>query len=306
VQPQATLEAPARGSLLSVLAASLELAKPRLSSLVILTVALGYVLGGSFSPAGGVIDWAQLFLTCLGATLGAFGANALNQWVECPWDQRMERTQGRPLPSGRLSSRQGLLVAGSYLAASQVILGVWVGVAPALIVLGTAVLYVALYTPLKQRSASCTLIGAVCGATPPVIGWVAATGRLDPAACVLFGILFLWQIPHFLAIDWIHRHDYARGGFRMLSSYDPSGGLTGRLTIQYCVALLAVSLLAIPAGLGGWLYALGALLLGLAFLGTGIVLHLRHTQQAARRVFLVSLAYLPALLLLLVLDPTRL
>lgn len=276
-----------------------ELSKWRLSSLVLLTTAVGFVLGER-----GPLRLDLLLWTLVGTALCAFGASALNQWAECPWDQRMDRTRTRPLPSGRVGRGEALVVSGLLLAGGGVALTLFANALAAALALIVAALYVVLYTPLKQRSSLCTQVGAVCGAIPPMIGWAAARGALDPGAWVLFAILFVWQIPHFLAIDWVHREDYARGGFRMISSVDPSGAMTGRLAVLYCLALVPLTLMAVVVGLGGYLYLAGALALGLAFLGLGAALHLTRTREAARRLFVASLVYLPLLLGLLVLDPT--
>lgn len=281
----------------ATLGALVELTKPRLASLVVLTALAGSALA---EPVG----LETLLVAGLGTALSGGGANALNQCLERGSDAHMARTAGRPLPSGRLplwlaagwsllliAGGAGLLAARSLLAAALAVL--------------VALLYAFVYTPLKRRTPSCTLVGAVCGALPPMIGWAAAVDRLDPVAWILFGILFAWQIPHFLAIDWYHREDYARGGHRMLSHVDPTGALTGRQAILWTQALIPVTLLAVPLGLGGWLYAGGALLLGLVFLHLAVRLGRERSREAARRLFLASLVYLPALLGLLALDPTR-
>lgn len=276
-----------------------ELSKWRLSSLVLLTTAVGFYLGERGPVRLDLFVW-----TLLGTALCAFGACALNQWAECPWDERMERTRTRPLPSGRVGRGEALLVATGLVAVGGGLLAALVNVLAAGLAVFVAVLYFFLYTPLKQRSSLCTQVGAVCGAIPPMIGWAGARDALDPGAWVLFSILFVWQIPHFLAIDWFHRADYERGGFRMISSVDPSGSLTGRLSVLYCMALVPLSLMAVVVGLGGYVYLVGALALGLAFLALGAALHLSRTRDAARRLFVASLVYLPLLLGLLVLDPT--
>jgi protoheme IX farnesyltransferase len=301
--------APARVALAAPAAAALtlverarawgELSKVRLSGLVVVTTAVGFLLGER-----GPLRAALLVATVVGTALCAFAASALNQWIECPLDRRMERTRERPLPAGRVGPREAVLGAAAMLVVGGGLLGAFAGWLPAALALLVAALYVLLYTPLKRRSSLCTQVGAVCGAIPPMIGWAAARGALDPAAWVLFGILFLWQIPHFLAIDWVHREDYARGGFQMISSVDPTGGLTGRLSVLYCVALVPISLMAVVAGIGGYIYLAGALGLGLTLLALGGALHLTRTREAARRLFLASLVYLPLLLGLLVIDPT--
>jgi protoheme IX farnesyltransferase len=300
---QALLHASSRKApaLVSTIQAVADLAKVRLSSLVLVTTAAGFVLGnGAANPR-----WGQLAWTLLGTALCAFGANAFNQWVEWPWDAQMARTQDRPIPSGRLSPRAAFFWAAMFVLAGGLVLGAMVNLLAAVLALSVAVLYVGTYTPLKRRSSLCTLVGAVCGAIPPLVGWAGAAGGLAPAAWVLFGLLFAWQIPHFLAIDWYYREDYGRGGFRMLSRDDPSGALSGRQSIYYCLLLIPISLMAIPLGIGGWLYAVGAVVLGLAYLAPAWAFNRQRTKAAARRLFVVSLAYLPVLLLLLTFDPTR-
>lgn len=280
-----------------VAAALLELTKPRLSGLVVVTAMAGTALAGSTDPL--------LYLwVALGTFLCSGAASAMNQLLEAGTDARMSRTATRPIPSGRLPGWVAaswailLLAAGGSLLCE---LGSPLASGLAMLV---AVLYVLVYTPLKQRTPSCTLVGAVCGAIPPLIGWSAVTGDLTPPASVLFGILFVWQIPHFLAIDWFHREDYARGGHRMLSHLDPTGGLTARQSVLWAQALVPVSLLAVPLGLAGWLYAVGALALGVWFLRRALRMARERSREAARSLFLTSLVYLPALLLLLVGDPT--
>lgn len=276
-----------------------ELSKFRLSLLVVVTTAVGFLLART-----GPFDLGLFLATTLGTALCSFGACALNQWAECPWDQRMDRTRTRPIPSGRVGRGEALAVSVVCLVAGAGALLAFVNALAAGLAVGVAVLYVVLYTPLKQRSTLCTQVGAVCGAIPPMIGWVGARGALEPGAWVLFAILFVWQIPHFLAIDWFYRADYERGGFRMISSLDPTGVLTGRLTVLYSLALVPLSLMATIVGLGGYLYVAGALALGVGFLALGVRLHWTKSNEAARRVFVGSLLYLPLLLGLLVLDPT--
>lgn len=296
----ALVSAPRARSLTHGLQAVADLAKVRLSSLVLVTTGAGFVLGNAgANPRLGQMTW-----TLLGTALCAFGANAYNQWVEHPWDGQMARTRGRPIPSGRLSSGAAFAWATGFVALGGLLLAGMVNLLAAVLALSVAMLYVGTYTPLKRKSSLCTLVGAVCGAIPPMIGWVGAAGDLAPGAWVLFGILFAWQIPHFLAIDWTYRHDYAAGGFAMLSREDPSGALNARQSLYYALILIPISLLAVPLGVGGWLYAVGALILGLAYAAPAWGFYRTRSLPAARRLFWVSLAYLPLLLLLLTLDPT--
>lgn len=277
--------------------AYLEFVKARLCALVLVTTLAGYLLA-SQGPVGG----AKLLWTMIGTALAAFGANALNQWAEVRRDERMERTRRRPLPAGRLDPRQALLVAVGLSVGGPIVLGWGVNLLSAGLALLTSVLYVGVYTPLKTRTPLNTLVGAVVGAIPPMIGWVGAAGRLDTGAWILGAILFLWQIPHFLALAWMYREDYERGGFRMLPTVDPAGQLTGYVMVLYTLLLLPIGLLATLEGIAGWWYAGGSVLLGAWF--TALVLHLYATRSraAARRVFLASAMYLPLLLGLMVID----
>ena len=283
----------------------LELTKARLSLLVLLTTAVGYVLGagaGFGSGFGGGIDWSVLLWTMVGTALAAGAANALNQVVEFRRDALMHRTRNRPLPSGALGLVHGLAVALVMGYAGVFILAALVNLAAAGLALLTIVVYVGVYTPLKCRSTVNTLVGAMCGAIPPVIGWVAASGSLGPGAWALAALLFVWQIPHFLALAWIYREDYARGGFAMLPVFDRGGQLTCQMVVLGSLMLLPVGLIATLAGPSGWIYVGGSMILGLWLVGLGIRLYARRTDGNARSVFRASVVYLPVLLCLLVLD----
>jgi protoheme IX farnesyltransferase len=299
-----SLETEVRLGLRGRLAAYGELTKVRLSSLVLVTTAVGALLasGGLFGE--GTLSLARFGLILLGTALAAFGANAWNQWLEAGLDARMTRTRGRPIPSGRLSRTEAAALAAALTIVGPALLLAVGGPLAALLALGVIASYALVYTPLKQRSAACTQIGAVCGAIPPAIGWVAVTGSMDPGAWALFGILFVWQIPHFLAIDWVYKDDYARGGFRMLSGVDPTGALSGQLALVYAMALVPVTLLTTVVGLGGWIYVVAAFGLSLAFLAVAAAFAWTRSQVWARRLFLASLAWLPLVLGLLVADPT--
>jgi protoheme IX farnesyltransferase len=274
----------------------LELTKPRLSSFVLLVVALAAWLG-----SGGTVTGSTLFLAVLGTGLVAGGANAFNMVIEREFDARMARTAGRPLPSGRLEPVEAAAFAGLITVVG---LGLLLGTTPlaALLAALSSASYVLVYTPLKRRTTLNTHVGAVPGALPALVGWAAATGSLDPAAWTLFGIVYLWQIPHFLAIAWLYRDDYARGGFRMLPSADPEGVATGRQAVGGAAALLAASLLPSLGGLtGGWYFA-GALALGAWFIRRAVRFALSRTGATARQLLRASLVYLPLLLALMFLD----
>lgn len=274
------------------------LTKPRIAVLVLFTVGTGALLAGGLAVS---------FLTVLNAVLGtalvAGGASALNQFLERHTDARMPRTENRPLPAGRLQPAE-VLVFGLLLGVAGVLYLALTLSRPwaALLASVTFALYVAVYTPLKPRTALNTLVGAVPGALPPVIGWSAVKGDIGPEAMLLFMIVFLWQIPHFLAIAWIYRAEYARAGLQMLPVVDPAGDLTGQRMVSYSLVLIPVSLGPALLGHAGWLYLLGALLLGVGFLLSAVGFWLRRTNSQARRVLRASLVYLPALLLLLLLD----
>ena len=276
----------------------LDLARLRVSVLVLFTVA-----AGAFLAAGASLDAAQLVHVLLGTGLVAAGASALNQLLERQTDALMTRTENRPLPAGRLSATE-VLIVGTVLAACGLIYlavalrqPVCVGVAAF-----TFLSYVFVYTPLKRKTPLNTLIGAVPGAMPPVIGWTAVRGTIDREALALFLIVFLWQVPHFLAIAWIYREQYARAGLCMLPVLDPDGTQTGRQMVRYCLVLIPVSLLPAALGDAGWLYGMAAVLLGLGFLQTCLAFGRAASVAQARRVLRASLLYLPVLFLLLLLD----
>jgi protoheme IX farnesyltransferase len=275
----------------------LELTKPRVAVLVLFTVGIGYILG-----AGVSFHLFRLFHVLAGTALVAAGASALNQLLERHSDALMQRTGNRPLPAGRLLPME-VLFFGILLGAVGVgYLLLALPPAAALVAAVTFFCYVLVYTPLKRVTTLNTLIGAVPGALPPVIGWSAARGTLGWEAAALFLILFLWQVPHFLAIAWIYREDYARAGLRMLPVVDRHGRLTGRSMVAYCLALIPASLLPVLFGGAGLLYLTGALVLGLSFLAATVGFSRIHSLQQARWVMRASLVYLPVLLALLLLD----
>lgn len=282
---------------LAVAAPYVELCKARLSALVVMTTGAGFVLA-----LPDEIGWLRLLWTVLGTYLAACGANALNQWLETEPDERMQRTRNRPLPARRIARPAALLFGVGIGLAGVGLLALLVDRWAAGLALGTLLLYVLGYTPLKRHSPLNTLVGAVVGALPPLIGWVAASGGLAVGAWVLAGILFVWQIPHFLALAWMYRDDYARGGFRMLPIVDPRGHLTGLVVVMYTLVLLPLTLMLTMIGVTGWAYAVGAVLLGTGFLAAGVRLEHERTVAAARRLFLASVIYLPILLGLMVLD----
>jgi len=281
----------------SLISDYLELAKARLGALVVLTAFVGYVLGarGEVSPWG-------LTAAVMGTALSAFGANILNQWQEADRDSLMLRTHERPLPAGRISRRVALVWGVVTALIGLAILAAGTNRLTTLLSLFVILVYVLIYTPLKVRTPLNTVVGAVCGAVPPMMGWAAATGRLDAGAWILGGILFAWQIPHFLALAWLYREDYARGGFRMLPAVDLEGRLTGRLAFLYAAALLPITAALSAFGVTGGAFLVTSQAIGLAFVGLGWVFLRARNQPTARRLFLASILYLSVLMGLMVVD----
>ena len=274
-----------------------ELIKPRITTMVVLTTVVGFIVG-----ARGRFTGSVLAATLLGTGLVAAGSAALNMLLERRTDALMLRTRNRPLPAGRLRPADAL-AWGLLLTAAGLLLLAWrAGTLAAAVALVTWATYLFLYTPLKTRTSLATIVGAFPGALPPVIGWAAATGRLEPGAFVLFAILFLWQIPHFLAIAWIYREDYARGGLPMLPVLDPEGRMTGRQAVANTLALTLISLTPAVAGIVGRVYLVGAALLGLGFTAMAVNAAVVRSTRAARWLFLASLVYLTALCALLLAD----
>jgi protoheme IX farnesyltransferase len=266
--------------------------------LVLVTVAVGFLLGARASAHP-----ALLAATLLGTALVAGGAGALNQLLERTRDAQMRRTASRALPSGRLAPSQAAVFGAALASLGTAILVIGSNPLAAAIALVTLLLYVLVYTPLKARTTLNTAIGAIPGALPPMIGWAAATGRLGAEAWSLFLIVFLWQFPHFLAIAWIHRHDYERAGFRMITSKDSKGVLTASHAVTYALVLVPVGLLPATVGLAGPIYFAGALVLGLFYLAAALRFRLQVGDLSARRLLRASFLYLPAILLLLLLNP---
>ncbi len=276
-----------------------ELSKPRILGLVLLVTAVGYHMA---TGAGSPSDAWVLLHTLVGTACVAAGANALNQFLEAEYDARMTRTQERPIPSGRLTAGEALAFGGVLGGVGVVYLALYANLLAGLIAAVTLVTYVLVYTPLKRRTPLCVYVGAVPGALPPLIGWAAASGSLTPTAWVLFAILFFWQLPHFAAIAWQYREDYARAGYKMMSVVDGDGWRTNVHVVTHSVGLLAASLLPVWTGLGGSLYAAAAMLLGSAFFACGVVFLARRTAETARLHVLASVTYLPLLFGFLMID----
>lgn len=275
----------------------LELTKPRLSLLSVITALVGYLAALPERHLGVLVGLLA------GTSLAAAGAAALNMWQERELDARMARTRERPLPAGRLQPGEVLAFGLALCLLGDLLL--WFAVHPlsALLALATQVTYLLAYTPLKTRSPWCTHLGALPGALPPLIGWAAAEGSLGTLGWVLFGILFAWQIPHFMAIAWMHRKDYAEAGMPMLTVTEPTGRAAAWHSLLFTLALVVVSLVPVILGQSGWVYGAAALLLGGWFLWKAILFCRADAREAtAKPLFLASIAYLPALLAVLVID----
>ena len=275
------------------------LTKPRITWLILMSTGVGYFFGAKSG-------WhlVALLHTIIGTGLIASGTAALNQWYEREADSKMKRTQGRPLPGGRIEPRNALIFAVLISVAGFVELFAGVNALSAWLGLFTLASYLFIYTPLKQRSPHSTTIGAIPGAMPPLIGYAAASGTLTWEAWILFAILFLWQFPHFYAIAWMYREDYERAGIRMLPVVEPDGESTARRILLYSLVLIPISLVPKFLSMTGNWYLFGALAIGLMFLYAGIRVSFDRTRQQARRVLLASVIYLPVLYGLMLLDRT--
>jgi len=275
--------------------------KPDVTFLVAITTAAGFYMGSSTGPSH--IPWVALMRTLVGTVLVAGGAAALNQWMEYPFDAKMRRTARRPIASGRIDPIHalgfGALLALTGLTYLLLAVGRW----PSLLGLATLVGYLCFYTPLKRRTSLCTLVGAIPGAVPPLIGWTAARGHLDREAWVLFLIVFLWQFPHFMSIAWMYRDDYARAGYLVLPDNRARDRFVILQTVLPLICLVPVSVFLVRPGEPSVFYSTAALVLGLGFLRCGAEFARRRSGRASRRLLLASIIYLPALLALMVLSP---
>lgn len=285
----------------SRLADYIEIAKLRISLMVLMTVSVGYVLALQEAAS-----YVPLLHACLGVSLSAIGASAINQWIEQKTDGRMRRTMNRALPAQRLAPAEVLTLGLVCAIVGSGYLLMTVNVTTAAMTFLTFVLYAFVYTPLKRVTSLCTAVGAIPGAMPPVLGWLAAGGQLDWMAFALFGVLFLWQFPHFLAIAWMYKDDYCAAGLRMLPAGKSMPHVTGLLAVCYALGLIPVSLLPTYIGGAGLVYATVAVILGIAYLVASIGFAWDETRASARRVLLTSLVYLPLLLAVLTWDHLRL
>lgn len=274
-----------------------QLAKPRLNFLIVVSTLVGYVVGMAADSA-----WSVLVHTLVGTTLVAFGSSALNQVWERDTDKLMHRTRLRPLPAARVAPRQAAWFGALLSLAGLAELWLFATPLSSLVALATLLSYVVWYTPLKLKTSLSTIVGAVPGALPPLIGWAAATNSLSLPGWVLFGIMFFWQMPHFLAIAWMYRDDYARAGMPLLPVIEPDGRSTGRQAVLYAAATIPVSLLPTLIGLAGPRYLVAALVLGAIVLWLSVEFAATRTHASARRLFFATIVYLPLLWTALVAD----
>jgi protoheme IX farnesyltransferase len=275
----------------------LALTKPRITWLILMSTGIGYFFGHR-----GALDLWLLFHTLLGTALLASGTATLNQWYERDADALMHRTESRPIPSGLVTALKAFLFGLALIAAGELELALGVNALTAWIGFATVGSYLLLYTPMKQRTWLSTTVGAFPGAMPPLIGFAAARGALTVEAWILFAIIFLWQFPHFYAIAWMYKDDYARAGIRMLPVVEPDGRSTARQIVLYGLALIPASLVPGILGMSGRIYLMGALLLGIWFLYSGIRVALERTAVRARGVLIASVLYLPLIYGLMLLD----
>lgn len=273
------------------------LTKPEVNSLVVASSLAGFYLGWR-----GPVNYLLLFHTLAGTLLVASGTATLNQWFERQSDARMRRTANRPLPAGRLSASEALWFGIVLSVGGGLYLWLAANLLASLLAMLTLASYLLLYTPLKQKTTYCTLVGAFPGAMPPLIGWAAARGSLNLEAWILYAILFIWQFPHFLSIAWMYREDYERAGLLMLPLDDPQGRKAARQILVTSLALLPVSLLPTWLGQMGWIYFFGTLALGLGILYCGVLTSVVRSKLLARRLLLASVFYLPLVFGFMILD----
>ncbi len=277
------------------------LTKPRITLMVAVTAYLGFAFAARGTMMTSAEYWFTLIVTLIGTSLSCMGACTLNQVIERQTDGLMKRTADRPLPAGRMTARTASGI-GLLLSVAGVSVLLLINPLTALLSAITIASYVLLYTPMKRISSICTIVGAIPGALPPVMGFTAAQNRIGVEAWIMFAILFLWQLPHFLAIAWLYKEDYARAGMPMLPVVDPDGRATSRQILLGCLALLPLGLLPTAMHMSGMIYFIGAMLAGLMFLGFGIALVIGQTRTLARALFFASLVYLPLVFALMVID----
>jgi heme o synthase len=275
----------------------LALTKPRLNFLVVASSAAGYYLGA----VGGVQPWAMA-LAVVGTAFVAAGSAVLNQLYERDTDALMRRTRLRPLPDGRVSPADALIFGTALSVAGVAVLALQANILAAGLALATLVIYLAIYTPMKRQTPLSTVVGAVPGALPPLIGWTASRGAIDAGGLSLFAIVFLWQIPHFMAIAWMYRDDYAKAGFPMLPVIEPDGRRAGRQAFGYAVALFAASVAPTLVGVSGWIAFTSAVVMSIGLVALAARFAASRTDQTARQLFYATITYLPLLWMALILD----
>lgn len=278
----------------------LALTKPDVSFLVVLTTLAGYYLGSR-----GSLDWLRMAQTVFGTTLVAAGTSALNHFIERASDAHMRRTASRPLPAGQLRPRDALLFGATLVITGTVYLALVAGSLACFLAAFTSLSYLCVYTPLKKRTSLATAVGAIPGAMPPLIGWVAARGTLSPEAWLLFAIMFFWQFPHFMAIAWMYREDYSRAGIKMLPTVDPTGDATFRQVMATAIILLPVSLFPAILGFAGVRYFFGAIVLGFALIQVCMWASASRTNSRAKWLMHATVLHLPLLLGLMMLDKVQ-
>lgn len=275
----------------------LALGKPRVVVMVLAVTIAGFYMG-----ANQTTDWLRLLHMLIGVAMSAGGTLALNQYMERHEDALMKRTQARPLPEGRMPPASALTAGFISVVVGLCYLMLTVNFLTAAVTAATTISYLCWYTPLKRKSTFCSIVGAIPGALPPVTGWVAARGTLDQEACILFAMMFLWQLPHALAIAMLYSEDYARAGFQLLPVLHPDGYSTGRQIVTNCLALLGVALLPTLIGMAGPIYFIAMCVMGLGYLAFGLETALTRTKESARRLVFASLVYLPLMFIVMAFD----
>ena len=281
----------------SIKEAYYELTKPSITFMILVSTALGYFMGGS-----GISNYQHFILTLLGSCLISSGSGALNHFAEAESDKIMHRTNLRPIPAGIILPENAMIFGVALIFIGSGILYFFINTLTCVLALITALMYLFIYTPLKKLTWLNTPIGAIPGAIPPIGGWVAATGSLDPEAWILFAILFLWQHPHFYAIALMFKDDYKKAGLKMLPVVEPNGSRTNRQIIWHALLLIPVSVMPVYINLLGMIYFWAALILGIGYLISGFILAKQYSVNNARLVLQVSVFYLPILFLTIMLD----
>ena len=282
------------------LSAYVTLTKPRIALMVVVTAAIGYFLSMTLHDGAGSIH--EFLIAMLGIALAGGGASVLNQYLEQDTDAKMERTKNRPIPSGVVSANTALYLGVVMTIGGCFLVLFYINLLTAFLTLQSAFLYVLVYTPMKRLTWWNTSVGAIPGAMPPLMGWAAASNSLDAGAWILFAVMYIWQHPHFWAIAWMYREDYARGGLKMLPVVEPDGVRMSKQVIGFSILLIPVSLLPSFINMSGWLYAIGAFGLGIMFLTYGIKFVRNKNNETARTLMRASLIYLPLLLIIIALD----